>query len=91
MSAEDYIDFDNLDSGDTECPGPNDFVDCKVTAMRFVGKTLVVRGSDPQDIFVPVSLISKKSAVKNPGDRGSLVIPRWLADQKSLGWTSNEP
>ena len=39
---------------------------------------------DDDPIWIPKSQISEDSAVQGKGDKGTLIIPRWLADAKGL-------
>lgn len=65
-------------------------VDVKnIRAIRWAGSTLVVAEFDPKapnapvntrdEVMIPKSQIDGTSKVQKPGDRGTLVIPQWLA------------
>lgn len=63
-----------------------------MVALRTAGRALVVARIDPArptapppreaEVLIPVSEIDGSSKVKKPGDRGVLVIPHWLADDR---------
>ena len=70
-------------------------VDVKnILARRAAGQALVVVQFNPKDpnapvrpadeAMIPKSQIDASSAVQKPGDRGTLVIPRWLAVDRDL-------
>lgn len=65
-------------------------VDVKnIRAIRWAGSALVVAEFDPKapnapvntrdEVMIPKSQIDGTSKVQKPGDRGTLVIPQWLA------------
>lgn len=65
-----------------------------IRALRVAGKALVVVAFDPKnpdapakkadEVMIPISEIGLKSDVRKPGDRGTLVIPVWLAVDRDL-------
>lgn len=69
----------------------NRLVRCEgVTVMRESQKALLIRqGLQGEEVWVAKSHVDEGSEVKNDGDSGTLVIPNWIAEEKSLevaGW-----
>ncbi len=86
MSADEYN--NEYDRGDDRGVGSHDIVDVHdVIALRFAGKTLVIKALDRHEVFIPLSQIASTSPVRKPGDHGMLKIPKWLADDRCLHWT----
>ena len=54
-----------------------------VVAERATQKALCVR-VDGNEVWVPQSQIDDESEVYKEGDKGTLVVSRWIAEQK--GW-----
>lgn len=65
-----------------------------VQALRPAGRALIVAPWDPKkptapvpkaaEVMIPVSEIDLSSEVKKQGDKGTLVIPQWLAEDREL-------
>ena len=85
----DFYDFDEPNEDDAS---DDPYEVRHVRALRRAGKALVIVVARPgraaptrdDEVMIPTSQIDPKSAVKNPGDTGTLVIPKWLADDRDL-------
>lgn len=73
-----------------------------VVALRYAGPySIIIATVDPKapkgapipkaaEHMLPTKQIDGSSEVKKPGDRGDLVIPRWLADDRNLTHDGDE-
>lgn len=46
---------------------------------------VVLEDGDGEKVWVPKSQLKTGTGVENPGDKGDLVVPRWLAVEKGWG------
>ena len=47
-------------------------------------KAILVQFDDLDEIWIPKSQLAERSEVKAEGDSGTLVISRWIAEQKGI-------
>lgn len=53
--------------------------------VRETGAAILVSGiEDGEDVWIPKSQIHPDSEVWKDGDEGTLIITRWIAEQKGL-------
>ena len=53
-------------------------------ALRETAKGLQVRAGDAEPVWLARSQIPDESEVRFDGDRGTLLLPRWIAEEKGL-------
>jgi len=53
-------------------------------AIRETDRALLVRFPDSRELWIPKSQISQDSDLKEEDDEGTLVVSRWIAEQKEL-------
>ena len=56
-----------------------------VVALRETQRGLQVRAGSGEAVWLARSQVHATSDVKFDGDRGTLVVPKWVADEKGLG------
>ena len=62
----------------------DDNVTIECTALQQTAKGLLVRSEDGKEAWLPQSQIHDDSEVWKKGQKGKLVIPTWLAEDKGL-------
>lgn len=62
----------------------NEPVEIAVTEVIAETDKAILCVVDDEDVWIPISQIDDASEVWEYGDEGTLVIPRWLAEEKGL-------
>lgn len=75
--------FDEKLADDLDGPDEEEVEVPDVVVLRESAKALCVRWAGGED-WVPKGQIRSRSGVKNDGDRGTLVVSRWIAEQKNM-------
>lgn len=78
MSAEDYCDF-----RDSDLEADREPVKLEGWIKRTTDKAVLCAIGE-REVWIPRSLLCEGTDVKRTGDDGTIVVPRWFAEQEDL-------